>query len=668
MERLVRSLKNDFKLGVEATTDKPIVYLDPNRLDSWSVNRLLGREEGAPFTYKDLVAQKILLEQISQQLDEQRPGLSEKIPPGELLGYIVGSSVIGAFVGFEARKQGVTIVGMPKAEEYIKDTIPKTYGLVGGKSESEPADPNDPHKYIDELTSDIPFNLSHFKPFPGSTSDWQEMVGRHEGGHVNQEATFKRSLFGADLLMMNLEIQADRESLSAMKQTGRQDVADAFAMMRVISAAEGDHLHATSIFLDKEEPVKATQQHLVAAASFKDVMIKGVAIELGILNIEAADLRKVDPQRFVRALDKAIENNRFTLTQEIFDDRKEARIAEEMGLTDQEYKKLGTDKIPDILKAYDTLKSQNQFVDPDHKSNPHILEYIKSYSHAVKNLFIEDTTPEAKPEPETKTLIRKSTADVIASLTNEQMKDKAESSSMNSTTFAVAKHLGISYDEANDLREGTIEQKTQFLNVAEKLLQEDKIRATFHRTRTETEILLMNAMNISATEFRMMRDKDPNRVSTVRNKLFSAGDLTVVYDNPHMKAKIEVDLIRERQYLESQKKLELKNQEESEPADSEPEANEPESSETDTPLVSSSGSYDYLKSRQLDTGKGVPQIDLNKEDTVKMRIGELSAREYFALQSDPVLAQEQLAQKQSQTPEPAAKTDKALRITPLQLI
>lgn len=64
------------------------------------------------------------------------------------------------------------------------------------------------------------------------------------------------------------------------------------------------------------------------------------------------------------------------------------------------------------------------------------------------------------------------------------------------------------------------------------------------------------------------------------------------------------------------------------------------------------GRYDYLRDTRPDDGNGKPQINLAERE---MKIGALSASEYFALKADPVLATQQPIMAVAPTPVLAQK-------------
>lgn len=655
MDKLIRSLKDDYKVGVEASAKAPVIYLNPDALDSWSAERVLKLKVGAPLSREDQLAKKILSEQITQQLDEQSPGLSSKLSKEEIEGLYFKSLIVGPFADFDLKKHGVNIVNMPKDNQIDKERILNTFGIIAAAPD-EPQDPNDPYdQYMPDTSSYQSFNPKHLKPLPGSTSAWKELIGQHEGEHVNQELTLDKDS-NPGLIILDREVRSDRSALAGMRAKGEHVVAQAFADLRAISAAEGDHTHATGIFLDQDGYKGATLEHRKAALQFKDEMVGGVAAELGIFAQEAEKLRKTDPQKFVRVLDEALQHGRIPTPKEIPDYEKKEKIIIEMGLSETEFNKLGSDRVADVLKAHDKLKGEGAFK-AEPQENPHVKEYIETYSSAVKRLFVEDTTPDAETKPTpAPSIAKRSTEQVIATLSPEELRQNAKNQFRNAMYDSVAERLNITKAEAGNLRFGNADEKSLFFEALEAQLKDGNIKGQILRTKTETEALLKKSMNVSDEEFARIKQQDPYRRDLAYDRLLTSGALTVKYNNPQINFEIEYEIKQYRNELEMQKKFKAEEAAE-EPEDAiDPEPEKPEETSTIAPpQTQAPGAYDYLRAKELDTGKGSPKIDLGAGDSAQMRVGELSPREYFALQADPVLAQQQLEVKQEPKPEPEQK-------------
>jgi len=688
MEKLIRALQDDYKVGVEASAKSPIVYINPDALDRWSADRVLNLKQSQILTRQDEMAKKILSDQIRQQLDEQIPGISQKFSPRDIEGLYNQSLVTGPFADQTKKESlGITIINMPKSNQVDKDKILETFGILKTASDDHKdySDPNDP--YDGWSDDDLPhkhFDSNHIKPLPGESSTWRELVGQHEGEHVNQDLRGKPG-DERHKKVLGFEGGADRVAIAHLQTQGQHEVAQAFIDIRALSAIEGDVTHATGPLITKGHDEAATDQHVAAAKSAKKQMLAGVSEELGISILQAEDLRKTDPQKFVRALDAGLEAGRIPLPEEINSGKKWDAIRDAMGVTPDEFNKYGIDKVPETLKVHDRLKQEGAFRSKE-EPNPHVKEYMEQYSGAVKRLFIEDTTPKPgadKKETPTPSAPKRSTEEVIANLTDAQMKEAASSQSMEAIDSAVAKRLGITQIEAGNMRYDGIEAQKKYIALSEEVLNAGEVKTSQHRTKTETEELLKKTLNVSDDEFAVMKHADKFRIDIAYDGLLKSGDLFVEYNNPHMEIEARGDIELQRMYLQRKINAEelkakdtAKDLTEEEPTPEEEPAPDEESAMPDAhsaPASTSaptSGTYDYLRSKEQDTGNGTPKVDLNGDDGAKMRMGSLMPREYFALQADPVLAQQQLTAKQAQAqqpepeqrPAPAARQPDALRI------
>lgn len=371
----------------------------------------------------------------------------------------------------------------------------------------------------------------------------------------------------------------------------------------------------------------------------------------------------------MRALDDAQKNGRIPTPKEINKYDKNDKIAAEMGLTDKQYQNIAADRLPDVLNAHDKLKAEGALKKPDSEPNPYIQEYIETYKGAVKRLFVEDTTTrrDAKEEPVPETpVIKRSTEEVIARQTDDEHKNQSKYQLNSAMRKAVSEHLGVTDDQAFSMQFGKPEEKAKFFEALEIQLKQGNIKGEMDRTKTETEAILKKSMNVSDEEFTIMKKEDPDRVSLAYGILHQNGVMSVPYNNPHLNAEVgeeikmyhrEVERKRllaeqaiEAEATESQEDEELKNEE----PDNEEPGTQPESTEPDK--LSARGSYDYLASTRPNTGNGIPKIDLNAESGPQIRMGTLKPGEYFAMQADPVLAQQQIQMKQA----PATDTEQKM--------
>jgi hypothetical protein len=197
------------------------------------------------------------------------------------------------------------------------------------------------------------FDSRHLRDLPGSAEVLAEMIGIHEGEHCNQIHD------GTDMGVLEKEILADRTALGRLRERGETDTARAWVDVRALSAANGDALHATGIFLEEERFEGINKDILDAAKGFKDEMVADVATRLSLSKDDAEKLRLDNPRAFRDEIEKSLAEGRF-----------------------------------------------------DNTGNKYTKRYIEAYSGAVDRLFVEKTpplerakaTPVSDPDIEVRTL------------------------------------------------------------------------------------------------------------------------------------------------------------------------------------------------------------------------------------------------------------------------
>ena len=94
MKKLIRLLQDDYKVGVEMHSGKPIVYIDPDRVDMWRLQNNLTKLDKAA-----------VAAQMAEQLDESHPGLSANFSQDELVALLKSSFEQGPFAQHHDFKQ-----------------------------------------------------------------------------------------------------------------------------------------------------------------------------------------------------------------------------------------------------------------------------------------------------------------------------------------------------------------------------------------------------------------------------------------------------------------------------------------------------------------------------------------------------------------------------------
>lgn len=651
IDRLVRLLKDDYKVGVEAESGHPVVYINPNRIDQWALQQAINRNDA------DAAAAMI-----GDQLDEQYPGLSGKLTNDEKLYLLKNSLESGPFADkILMEKAGICVINQPLGSQINTAQMMKTLGVEG------------------------PFKPEHLRPLPGDNALWKEIVGRHEGEHCNQPAILVIDP-EARLKILRGETLSDRKSIKALREAGHEDVAQAFIDMRVLSAGNGDDTHATSILIDAPEDMEITKEHLEAAGKFKREMIRGVAAELSITIVEAAELREKDPQRFAKTVDAVQRAGKIPVPRDMTKEEVDVAVAAEMGLTPAQFRELPLDRAAEMAETQARLLADGKLKAPGDQ-NPHIQEYIRQYVGAIDRLLVPDTTPpppipkpvhepvaaEAPETPETKKEEEPElTPEELAAEALETEKYYAANYAPEALSQAIMKMTGKTDEELVAM---TTEDPEAVLALAERAIAEGLIPSIVVRPATDDErdAMVAKALRVSPEERAEKYPVGSYAYQQVYKLLERADMLKVSEENRQMPQALRDHLDELKAELAALRAQQAKDAEAEAaadaPAEDEPEAEAPtapaKETESAAPAAlakrlaaapaSTPGTYDYLIINHSDLRTGEPQIDLAAGDRAQLKIGRLSPGEYFAVQADPVLAAERLALAQAieQTPDVA---------------
>jgi len=662
LDKLKRILQDGYKLGVEATSATPPLYIDANKFSKESLDTFLkfeklknkatevisdalsGKSVPSEAELKEL--QKQLQEatqrladlgkdQIAIQMDQQFQGMSTLFSNNELSTLFVSSLSQGPFtLKPDNHAQGlVCIINHPMKGQFTQESIYKSF--------------------------DLKLKPEHLKPFPGATEILLEFIARHEGDHCNQPV-INRGNSDAGRMVLAGEINSDSVAIKWLRQMGEHETAQALIDIRALAAADGDYLHATSIFLDHPDMVP-TQAHLDAAKSFTKDMISVVAKLEGIDEKAAKKLRTEDPQHFVKTVEKALEAGMFPISKisDLRDNERKNLIAKEMGLTREQFDGLGSDKLPEVLKVYDDLKAKGAFrVD---ETNPYTRDYIEGYVGAVKRLVVADTSPkvdvavsadakakgvataiETKAPTEITTAAAETHApekaeheptaqEKIAALTVDALKESAEEYYQTIMSEAVAEHLGIEVSAAEGMLEN---DRAAYFKAMQEVLDSGKFKATFvmDKSNQEMDAILAKALGVSADK---LDDYDQYKLRIADEILKNSGAFEVEYENPYV-----ADLIKkkiEEFRLENQANPDAPKAEDAPLTKSEGLA--PVSVSSAAPAAT--GGYDYLAAKGMPKG-GSPQI-VYGETQAQMMIGSVPASSFFYSFANPELAEQRIA-------------------------
>ncbi|QQG35234.1 MAG: hypothetical protein HYS17_06600 [Micavibrio aeruginosavorus] len=616
IKKLIRLLQDDYKVGIETQSKMPVIYIDPNKFDLKNIKShiLAKNTEG-------------IAQEVATQLDEQYPGISEKMSKKELAQIVSDSLTYGPFRDPVLNKHGLCLINQPLGDIAKKDKILDTLGVT------------------------LNYDSRHFKPLPGDSSNWTQMIGEHEGEHCNQDPILSIDPM-ANLKTLDGEIKSDRAALATLRKEGHHDIAKAMIDIRALAAANGDDHHATGIFLDNPEYTGVTKDHFKAAQSFKHQMVLMASESLQITLEESERLRVTEPRKFASTVKDAMDNGIYPGLRDMDETEIENHLADKLGLTLDEFSEQGPQRLREIMPLYYALKATDQLKTRD-QEQPHVRDYITAYIGAVDRLMVADTPP----LPDHPAAVKKNTyskPDGTALPTEEQMAQnqsrtleaKASLESESAIDEAIHKVVKISQEDIDNMKEN---DPGRYAEIADRLLSQGKISFKTELTldSDHTDALIAKELGMSRED---LRETPQFLKDLAYNKLQGEGALAITIDNPHMKGKVEEDISYYR---------DIAKEREHEISAENPKEAEPESDATPQAPMAATGAYDYLRSAaQPDAGDGKPQINLHDGDSAAMRIGGLQAGEYFALQADPVLAQQKAAPRPApaeQKPAPAVR-------------
>lgn len=603
MQKLIRLLQDDYKVGAEMHSGRPLVYLNPNEIDEdrFKKDKAAGRKDAAA-------------SQLAKQLDTQYPGLSNKFAPEELIGLTEASLERGPAAGRLDKPDSLICVMNEAKGDQIK---------VG--------------KIYDTFEFTEKFNPAHLLALPGSNGDWAQMVGEHEGQHCNQEGPNSTdSVIQVNVKTLAGEVDSDRAALETLRKSGNSEMIAAWTGIRAIAAANGDYKHATSIFLNSPDAETITIEHYSAAEKFKNEMNLGVAESLGITTSQAEKLRTEDPQKYAKVTQDALQKGIIPVMRDVKEDEIRTMVAKDLGLSEDQAYKLSDLKSSDVVASYQKLKAAGSFRNRG-EENPHVNTYIQSYVDATKVLFVKDTTPEASATPaEVKKEKTKKEVPVVEQTAEEIAEGKksdliwdAEHQADSTMDEIVQKALGLTEDDLMDLQE---KDPDKYYDTFEQQLKAGKVsfQTTTALPQEQIDAMIAAKIGVPVSE---LKDQPYFLRKAVDKDLRREGLTGVKEDNPYLKEQLELKVQKYRQ-----EKLDAAEAAPSdEPVTPEPETETPAESASPATL-SNAGKYSYLMSSRPDDGKGIPQVDLRSDDKGQMKIGCLSACEYFATKADPVLA------------------------------
>jgi len=309
LETLIRgSAEVSYEDGVEAVENvDEVVFIDPDMFE--------GALDSVGIDYDDMDTHQALIDAISNLDDDQKNTLLENLhnkleefledkapgsvealnrewtehfgsPPdkGEIAVRVLGSgpmAIDNLVVG--DTKYGFAVLPV----EFI-DTKDKVVDFFL-------ADEYDP-----EVIATIKENM------PGSTGEWQRLIGYHEGGHLDGADGE-----GGSVSTLEGEAHSDRVARENMIADGDGDVALAFKDLRALSNSSHDPEHATGPLIRSGDP--ASSLHLEIAESYNEDMYRTVQGMFDWENYEgeattSEDLIRENPDAFFKVVNDALED------------------------------------------------------------------------------------------------------------------------------------------------------------------------------------------------------------------------------------------------------------------------------------------------------------------------------------------------------------------------
>lgn len=521
-DKLKRILQDDFKVGVEMHSGKPLLYLNPDRINNAATDASIDKAKAAEKSGNTAEAQRHYSDatrSIVEQMDEQYPGLASKLTQKEL-NIFLDQTRSGPAADPEtlADRSNVCVVTQPSSSKYSAD------------------------KLLDTVELTKLYKPEHLKPLPGSTATWQQLIGEHEGDHCRNGIGIKPTDDGIGTKVLNAETESDRAALKTLRENGQGDVAQAWLDIRALRTGTGDPTHATSIIVDADGSPAATPEHLAAAASLNTEMNLAVGNQLGVTPAQAEELRRADPQTYATTLESAINEGKIPASRLIADnDKIEALVAGKMGLSVEDYKKLGSDRNEDVRTAYDQLKAEGALHETPAEI-PYSKDYMNSYIGASRRMFTEETKPApVAPKPELAPIESRTV------LSDKQMEDEAKLKVPFILEEAVAKHTGLSAEDVVDLK---YQKPQEYAAAADEVIAKGLLPKEFTRQVSfeEQQTLLARKLGVDSNGLDKMYETDPYIPASTSNRMSQDGSFNMTYSNPYIteQAQKEADKIRTR--------------------------------------------------------------------------------------------------------------------------
>ena len=498
IDRFFRFLKDDYVVGVETATRKPTIYIDPDQVAFFQKHGLNSDTQDAQVRF------------MAEHLDAQYQGISTVMSRQELLGLYRDSLKAGPFAHQIESGYGVGIVNRAKNGDLNVENILKFF----------------------HLESD--FIPAHMKPVPGTSALWKQMLGEHEGQHLNQEPSYHTDPLNAFKRFAG-EVDADRQMIRRLRAAGHHDVAQAWIDIRALKGGIHGEEHASSLFLnDDEGSGEPTPAHFEAALSYGREMRAGVSARLCITEEAADQLQRSDPQKFAKAAREALEAGEIPAIRKMTYDETIAALAKKMSVTVENLQKLDSSKIALLIKAHEDLTTETGLVTRSGE-NPHVATYIRNYLGAIERRFQAETPPPPRiEEPPLPPEMHVETQE----LRDSRHKMEADLQNVDVMNKLVGDRLGLTPNKAAEL---FVKDMELYMTTLEALLKDPKTQLQTMRPMKSEEIqaLIIQKMYPNETPPRSLDDIDSLLYNLIYDMMEREKKLNVPEDNPHLRRLIE---------------------------------------------------------------------------------------------------------------------------------
>ncbi len=272
--------RDDYKHGVEETSNDPVIHIDPNEFD-------LEHFANTGSVHPDDI-------QKARDMFEEQGIDTSSATDAQMRALVAQSLARGPFA----------------AGNLTLDTVDGgtgTFCIVNGQLDE-----------IDHKNEIMPLfsaqDLEDIQEIPGWDDHWDRVIGIHEGTHCNQNMnTAGMTPAQREMAILGWEAEADQAAINWLRENGKDDMAQAIIDYRILAVAEDPSTHAdhaTSLLIDKPG-VTPTPDMMDALKTFPAEMDRVVANDLGITPTEARQMFEDNPEAYIGHVDRLLDEGAF---------------------------------------------------------------------------------------------------------------------------------------------------------------------------------------------------------------------------------------------------------------------------------------------------------------------------------------------------------------------